>query len=228
MATPPKCTERVVCTCGVCLRTLLATSVFALALAAGPVDHHANARRLVAEAEQTANPIRLFLLALDIRKELEAALAEKPDDAEVRLDLVRFFTVTPRVAGGDLDAARAHAAKLAQLDPPLGHFARGYMAYRAKDFGIARIALRESIRTTKSASTRTLAMRWLGWLSQESQQWDDAFSIFEELGDPYEIARTSAFCSCRLPQGREALEAHLKAKPADKEAKKLREKLMRR
>jgi hypothetical protein len=227
MATPPKVSERVVCTCGVCLRTLLASVVFALALAAGPVDHHANARRLVAQAEQTSNPIRLFLLALDIRKELEAALAAKPDDAEVRLDLVRFFTVTPRIAGGDLDAARTHAAKLAQFDPPLGYFARGYMAYRAKDFGVARIALREAIRTTKSASTRTLAMRWLGWLSQESQQWDDAFTIFEELGDSYELARTSAFCSCRLAQGQAALDAHLKAKPGDKEAKKLREKLGR-
>ncbi len=179
---------------------------------------------MVAEAERTANPIRLFLLALDIRKELEAALAENPDDAEVRLDLVRFFTVTPRVAGGDLDAAQAHAAKLAQLDPPLGHFARGYMSYRQKDFGVARIELREAIRTTKSAETRALAKRWLGWLSQESQQWEDAFAIFEELNDPYEIARTAVFCSCRTAQGRAALEAHLKAKPADKEAKKLREK----
>jgi tetratricopeptide (TPR) repeat protein len=201
--------------------------LFALALAAGPVNHHAKAREMVAEVEKTSNPVRLFLLALDIRKELEAALIQKPDDAEVRLDLVRFFTVTPRIAGGDLDAARAHAGKLAQLDPPLGHFARGYIAYRTKDFGVARIELREAIRTAKSAPNRALAMRWLGWLSQESQQWDDAFAVFEELGDPYEIARTAAFCSCRLAEGRAALEAHLKAKPGHKEAKKLREKLAR-
>jgi tetratricopeptide (TPR) repeat protein len=180
---------------------------------------------MVAEVEQTSNPIRLFMLALDIRRELEAALAANPDDAEVRLDLVRFFTMTPRMAGGDLEAARAHAAKLAQLDPPRGHFARGYIAYRTKDFGVARIELREAIRTTKSPATRALAMRWLGWLSQESQQWDDAFAVFEELGDPYEIARTAAFCSCRIPQGRAALETHLKLHPRDKEAKKLREKL---
>jgi hypothetical protein len=191
------------------------------------VNHHANARRMVAEAEKTTNPVRLFLLALDIRKELEAALTEKPDDPEIRLDLVRFFTVTPRIAGGDLDAARAHAAKLAQLDPPLGHFARGYIAYRTKQFGVARIALREAIRTTKSASTRALAMRWLGWLSQESQQWDDAFAIFEELGDSYEIGRTAVFCSCRLAEARAAIDAHLETKPEDKEAKKLREKLRR-
>jgi hypothetical protein len=182
---------------------------------------------MVAEAEQTSNPIRLFMLALDIRKELEAALAENPDNPEVRLDLVRFFTMTPRVAGGDLAAARAHAAKLAQLDPPLGRFARGYLAYRTKDFGVARIELREAIRTTKSAQTRALAKRWLGWLSQESQQWDDAFAIFEELGDSYEIARTAVFCSCRLADGRAAIDAHLKAKPGDKEAKKLQEKLTR-
>lgn len=201
--------------------------LFALALAAGPVNHHAKARELVAEVEKTSNPVRLFMLALDIRRELEAALAENPDDAEIRLDLVRFFTMTPRIAGGDLDAARTHAAKLAQLDPPLGHFARGYIAYRTKDFGIARIELREAIRTTKSAANRALATRWLGWLSQESQQWDDAFAVFEELGDSYEIARTAAFCSCRIAEGRAAIDTHLKTKPTDKEAKKLREKLDR-
>jgi tetratricopeptide (TPR) repeat protein len=182
------------------------------------------------QAQQTSNPIRLFLLAREIREALEAALSEKPDDAEVRLDLVRFFVMTPRIAGGSLDQARAQAEEIARRDAPLGHFARGYIAYRQKEYGIARIALREAMRTAKKPEHRALAAKWLGWLSQESQQWNDAFAIFEELRatDPdalYEIARTSSFCSCELEKGRAALEAYLKVKPGDEEAVKLREKL---
>jgi hypothetical protein len=158
------------------------------------------------------------MLALDIRKELDAALAENADDVEVRLDLVRFFVVTPRIAGGDLAEARRQAAEIARRDAPLGHFARGYIAYREKEYGPARIAFREA---AKTPSRRLLAMRWLGWLSQETQQWDDAFAAFEELGDQYEIARTASFCRCRLEQGRAALAAHLRVNPRDEKAKKL-------
>lgn len=175
----------------------------------------------MAEAQQTSNPIRLFLLALDIHKALDAALARNPDDVQVRLDLVRFHTVTPRVAGGSMDEARAQAAEIARRDAPLGHFANGYIAYREKQYGAARIELREAIRTTRDPATKTLALRWMGWLSQESQQWDDAFAAFEELHDSFEIGRTSAFCKCRIEQGKAALREHLKTHPKDAEAKKL-------
>ncbi len=170
------------------------------------------------------------MLALDIKKELEAALSEKPDDVEVRLDLVRFFVRTPRIAGGSLEQARAQAEEIARRDRPLGQFARGYIAYRLKEYGVARLALREAKNTARSPEHRALAAKWLGWLSQESQQWNDAFAVFEELRatDPealYEIARTSSFCSCELEKGRAALAEYLKLKPGNEEALKLREKL---
>lgn len=177
---------------------------------------------MVAEAEQTSNPVRLFMLALDIKKELEAALAENADDVEVRLDLLRFYTMTPRIAGGDMEKAREQAREIARRDAALGHFARGYLSYREKQYGPARIGFREA---AKTPARRALAVRWLGWLSQETLQWDDAFAAFEELGDQYEIARTASFCSCRLEQGRAALTAYLKANPRDEKGKKLAEKL---
>jgi tetratricopeptide (TPR) repeat protein len=149
---------------------------------------------------------------------------------EVRLDLVRFYMVTPRIAGGDLQAARAEAEEIFRRHEPLGHFARGYISYRQKDFGIARIELKEALRTARTPEHRALATKWLGWLSQESQQWTDAFAYFEELraGDPsalYEIARTASFCHCELERGRAALAAYLKVKPRDAEAKKLSKQL---
>lgn len=182
----------------------------------------------MAEAQQTSNPVRLFMLALDIKEALETAHKQRPNDVEVLLDLVRFHTMTPKIAGGDAAQAKTYATKLAALDAGLGHFATGYMAYREKQFGNARRELKEAVRTI-TGPNRNLALRWLGWLSQESQQYNDAFDAWEQLraSDPkalYEIARTSVFCDCEKAKGKAALEEYLKLAPKDGEARKLREK----
>ena len=179
------------------MRTLVLSILFAAAAFAGPVAEHVRARQLMAEAEQTSNPIRLLMLASDIKSLLESALRAHPDDVEVRVDLMRFHTMTPRIAGGDVRIAREQVEAIAARDEAIGHFARGYVAYRAdKQFGLARHELKEAVRLTKDPAARARALRWLGWLSQESQQWDDAFATFAELGDVNEIARTRRFCRC--------------------------------
>lgn len=191
-------------------------------------QEHRRARASMAEAQQTTNPIRLLMLALDIKESLDKALKLDPENVQVRLDLVRFHVTSPRVVGGDEEEARAQAAELAKRDPPLGAFARGYIAYKAKkEYGTARRELREAVRTAKDPATKTLAMQWLGWLSQESQQWDEAFAMFGELHDLYEIGRTSAFCACQAERGRAALHEYLRGKDRAHvaEAKKLLAKL---
>ena len=172
----------------------------------------------MAEAEQTSNPVKLLMLALDIKKALDKALEANPNDPEVRLDLVRFHAVTPRIAGGDMKEAREHAQALAKLDPPLGHFAAGYLAYKEKQYGPARRAFRTAFESADKPTTKALAAKWLGWLSQETQQWATAFEMFEFLRgtDPtalYEIGRTAAFCGCEAGRGRGALEEYLRLKP---------------
>jgi hypothetical protein len=179
----------------------------------------------MAEAEQTTNPVRLLLLALDIRKALDVALRADPENPEIHLDLVRFHAVTPALAGGDKEEARQHAAAITKRDPALGQFANGYLDYREKQYGRARIELREAIRGASNPTHKALAMRWLGWLSQETQQWPEAFAMFEALGDRYEIGRTSAFCHCEMEKGRKALAEYLRTKPknADKARDLLRQ-----
>lgn len=171
----------------------------------------------MAEVRRTTNPVRLLVLIPKIQSSLEAALAREPDNAEVHLDLVRFYVMAPSILGGDVKKARAHAAEIARRDVALGHFARGYVAYREGDFGPARQELREAVRLA-TGSTRTLATKWLGWLSQETQQWDEAFAMFEELRTSdasalYEIGRTAVFCKCRVESGRAALREYLKVRP---------------
>jgi tetratricopeptide (TPR) repeat protein len=180
-------------------------------------EHH-KARQLMAEAGATTNPIRLLVLSFQIREALEAALARDPDNLEVRLDLVRFHTMTPAIAGGDSDDAELQIAEIASRDAALGAFARGYAAYREKQYGPARRELREARRLAKAPATKLLATKWLGWLSQETQQWEEAFAMFDELraSDPaglYEIGRTAAFCACELERGRAALEKYLTLPP---------------
>jgi len=172
----------------------------------------------MAEAQQTTNPIRLLMLGMQIRESLENAAALDPENVQVRLDLVRFHVASPRIIGGSLAEARSQAAEIAKRDPALGAFARGYIAYRAKkEYGAARSELREALKTARDASTKALAMKWLGWLSQEMQQYDEAFAMFEELRatDPaasYEIGRTASFCGCQRERGRAALEDYLRGK----------------
>jgi tetratricopeptide (TPR) repeat protein len=171
----------------------------------------------MAEAQKTSNPIRLLMLSFEIRKALDAALEADPEDVQVRLDLVRFHTVTPAIAGGDSDAAALHAAEIARRDTALGTFARGYIAYRDKQYGPARRELREAKRLARDEQTKALATKWLGWLSQETQQWADAFASFEELRATdasalYEIGRTAAFCQCELVRGEAALIEYLSVK----------------
>ncbi len=153
------------------------------------------------------------MLGLDIKKSLDKALKLDPTNVQVRLDLVRFHVTSPRIIGGDEDEARAHAVEIAKRDASLGAFARGYIAYKAKkEYGPARRELREAVRTAKDPATKALAMQWLGWLSQETQQWDEAFAMFAELRDSYEIGRTAAFCACQVERGRAALQAYLRGK----------------
>lgn len=171
----------------------------------------------MAEAKQTTNPIRLVDLAWKISDALQEAKKLEPENLDVRLDLVRFYTMTPRVFGGGADKAREEAAEIAKRDVALGHFSSGYIAYRDKDFGLARNELREAVKLAKTSATKALALQWLGWLSQESQQYEDAFAAFEELraldaSALYEIGRTAVYCNCELARGEASLKSYIAAK----------------
>lgn len=162
----------------------------------------------MAEAKRTTNPVRLIMLGFEIKDALDTALKLAPDDVEVRLDLLRYHVVTPGIVGGSMAEARKHADVLAKQDAGLGHFANGYIAYREKEYGPARRELQEA---AKSPRARVLALTWLGWLSQETRQYDTAFDVWQQLDLPYEIGRTAVFCHCRLEAGEAALKRYIAA-----------------
>ncbi|HEX9984187.1 MAG TPA: hypothetical protein VGF69_13045 [Thermoanaerobaculia bacterium] len=166
----------------------------------------------MAEAETTTNPLRLLALAFKIKDELTQTVALAPDNLEARLDLVRFYVRTPSVFGGDANLARSQAREIAIRDAGLGHYANGYIFYREQIYGPARRELLEAVRLASTAERKALAMRWLGWLSQETQQYATAFAMFSAVPDPYEVGRTAVFCDCELERGEAALRESLRAK----------------
>jgi hypothetical protein len=227
MATPPR--VRVVCTLAAGLRTSVLALLFTIPKTLGatvvPVDPHEQAQKWMAEARRTSNPVRLLMLALDIKEALDQAYAKDPRDPDVLVDLVRFHSVTPKLAGGDPAGARRYAKELSRVDAGLGHFASGYLAYREKQLGRARQELQIALKSVVSPH-RELALQWLGWVSQESQQYADAFAAWEQLkaSDPkalYEIGRTALFCHCETERGRAAVTEYLRKVPGDEDAKKV-------
>ncbi|HVS30977.1 MAG TPA: hypothetical protein VMS98_05935 [Thermoanaerobaculia bacterium] len=198
---------------------MISAALFAATVATAD-SHYDQARRLVAEARATVNVVRLIGLAWKIEEELRETVRLAPDHLDARLDLVRFYMVTPRLLGGSFPRARTEASEISRRDPSLGHFANGYIAYRQKQYAAARRDLREAAKASRP-STRILALTWLGWLSQETQQYDEAFWAFEkilsiaptELAASYEIGRTAAFCRCRVERGDEALVRYLASTP---------------
>jgi tetratricopeptide (TPR) repeat protein len=178
------------------------------------------ARSYVAEAKQTSNAVRLLVLGWKIGPELETALQLDPSRNDARLDLVRYYTLAPRVVGGSPRKAREEAGEIAKRDAALGAYARGYVAYRSKEYGPARIAFEEAAKSDVT-STKVLALMWLGYLSQETQQYDAAFDAFEKVlaADPthiaawYEIGRTAVFAHRDFDRGEAALKHYLTTKP---------------
>jgi hypothetical protein len=70
--------------------------------AARAQEHYRVARGYLAEAKSSRNAMRLAYLGWVIGDELEAAVVLDPSLMDARLDLIRYYTMTPRVVGGNL------------------------------------------------------------------------------------------------------------------------------
>jgi tetratricopeptide (TPR) repeat protein len=210
------------------VRTALVSGVFAAgfvasAHAADPdaADHYRVARAHLQEARHSTNAVRLFYLGWVIGDELEEVIRLDPSRTDARLDLVRFYVIAPRLVGGGVGKAREQARQIARRDAALGAFAEGYIGYRQRAYGPARKKLHEAARTATDRGTRILALTWLGYLSQETQQYGDAFAAFRSIRAIdashrealYEIGRTSGFSGLELAAGEEALREYLREKP---------------
>jgi tetratricopeptide (TPR) repeat protein len=203
-----------------------ASQLFEQAVALAPKRaeyHYWLARSYTSEAKATTNAVRLLALAWDVGEELELAVQLDPDLLDARVRLVQYYEMTPRVVGGSSRKAREAARELARRDATLGLWADGYLAYRVKQYGRARVSLRAAAASARDAKTKELALMWLGWLSQETQQYEEAFATWRAIlavdatqtAAWYEIGRTASFCRCEVEGGREALRKYMAAPQRD-------------
>jgi len=83
--------------------------------------------------------------------------------------------------------------------------------------------LQEAVRLASDPGSRILALTWLGYLSQETQQYADAFASFRAVLaiDPahrealYEIGRTAVFSGLEREAGEAALRVYLRGTQGD-------------
>lgn len=194
-------------------------------------DHLWLARAYSSEAAHSINALRLFALGWNIGDELETAVRLDAANLDARLDLVRYYVLAPRIVGGGTSKAKQQGAEIARRNGPLGDFALGYIAYRGKEYDAARKHFDAAISGARAASadgsdpragdTLILSLTWLGYLSQETQDYDAAFEAFAAVlaADPahhealYEIGRTAVFAGRELDRGDDSLRRYLATKP---------------
>jgi tetratricopeptide (TPR) repeat protein len=213
------------------LRTLLVAILFAGGETTAQ-QYYERALQYIEEAKTTRNIVRQMILGMRTIEALDDAVWRDPEHLDARFLLVRQTMNVPQLFGGSTAKARKHAREIASRDPALGHLAEGYIAYRLKEHDDAFRELGEAVRLVTSAEHRALGLRWLGWLAQETQRYDEAFTAFETLVEMhyldglYEIGRTAMFCRCRMEAGAAALQryidsATIPAAPSKRDAEKI-------
>ena len=74
----------------------------------------------------------------------KASVAADPGNLDSRYAIFAYYTNAPRIAGGDLDIARAQMNEIEQLDKAYGAMAKGLLLSKEKDMPGAEAAFQEA------------------------------------------------------------------------------------
>lgn len=154
------------------------------------------------------------LMAPKLRRAFERAVELDPGLHEARTALVEFYLMAPGIIGGSVEKARAQAAELQRRDPPRGHYALARIAQQEQRLDDARRHYLDAYAARPGNETFRMAA---GLLYQQSQDWEDAFSLFgdwvrEKPGAAsawYQLGRTSVLSGQRLEEGANAMRRFL-------------------
>jgi tetratricopeptide (TPR) repeat protein len=179
--------------------------------------HYALGQALAIRVNEV-NFIRQSMMAGDIRRAFQRAVALDPKDVNYREALFEFYRQAPAIAGGGLDKAAVEAEALAKLDAAAGHRARGALALADGKVEQAEAEYREAMR---AAPKNPDAYFELGQLHQKNGKYDAAFGDFEALlkqvpgymPAEYQIGKTAVLSGQRLQRGETALKKYLSYVP---------------
>ena len=116
----------------------------AVALKRGVAKYHRQLAEALGIEAQHAGTIRQLLLAGRFRKEIDAALALDPRDVQALRDLMEFYLVAPRVAGGAAEKAETIADRIRTIDAPEGLLAEARIAAFHKQNAAQEALLRQA------------------------------------------------------------------------------------
>ena len=178
--------------------------------------------RAYARQARRAGRFTQLRLAGRIRGAFESAVSLDPDDIGARRDLLEFYLVAPRIAGGGDDKARAQAAQLAKRSPMYGRLAEGWIAEAGKNNAAAAKAYEAAIASWPDSAAPYLA---LGALRQRTGDWALAFAAYDRLVARrpdvnevnYQIGRAASLSGMNLDRGAQALDRYLARMPAEEE-----------
>lgn len=199
-----------------------AARLIAHAIALDPRNsaYHQWLGRAYARQAQRAGRFKQLLLAKKIHGEFETAIALDPDNVSARRDMVQYYLIAPRIAGGSVDRARAQAREIASRNPMLARVAAGQIAEASDDLEAAEREYRAAIAEYPDSGHAYVA---LGALYQRAQRYDEAFEVYERLvkvnpghaGAHYQIGRTASLSGTNLERGERALKAYLAMRPGE-------------
>ncbi len=171
---------------------------------------------------QKANKLRQAGLARKTRSAWERAVQIDPNYLDARESLIDYYTQAPGFLGGGMDKAYREAEEIRKRDLVRGTTQYAELYMRDKKFAEAERVIAEGLKAKPDTQPLVYA---LGYLYQNTQQWDNAFEHFErrlkthpdDAGALFQIGRTGAFSGQRLDRAEQALSAYLKLAPTGKD-----------
>jgi len=166
-----------------------------------------------------ANVVRQGFLAPKMKNAWEQTIALDAKNISARESLIEFYTQAPGFMGGSFEKAKEVANQIIKLNPALGHRQLGNIFVREKNIPAAE---KEYITMAKIDVALTPV---LGSFYVSQQQYDKAFSLFEEgmkknpedMLAVYQFGRASAISGKQLDRGEQYLRKYLTYKPKENE-----------
>lgn len=183
---------------------------------------------------ETANPFSAAVDAGKARDYFEKAIAMDPNNKDALGDLFDYYLEAPALLGGGLDKAKALANKIAQIDPPEGHYAFARIARKGKNLPEAERQLRISVDFSPNQVGHVLALA--GVLADEGREAEcqDVLASADRIapGSPRVLyARANIYLTKQrnLDQARELLKRYLQSDLSpDDPPREVAKKLLRR
>ena len=127
---------------------------------------------------RTAMAGKNAIYAYRARREIETAIALKPDYAEAHLALLQYYLVAPRMLGGSIDRAVAEARIVNSLSPGLGLIADGMLFEFKQEYARAEKSYSQALTDSK--------YRHFAWLALERMyrkqgRLSSAIVLFEQI-----------------------------------------------